>query len=230
MLPLAGEHIITHDVHRTGVADTVDKVVVATSTETADDIVARYARRAGATVHRGSESNVLERMFQAAKQENADTVVRITGDCPLIAPDVIDGVVEQLTETDADYSANILERTFPRGLDVEAFSFDSFQQVYEEATDSHHREHVTPYYHERDDLFHRVSVTSKDVFDSSQMQDRTDIRLTVDEADDYELLRRIYDGVDWSEWLNIRDVVEYVDANDLTEINRSVEQKTYDNK
>jgi spore coat polysaccharide biosynthesis protein SpsF len=229
MLPLDGTHLLIHDIKRTMAAETVDDVVVATSTKTADDIVARYARRTGATVYRGSESDVLGRMYQAAEQEHADAVVRITGDCPLIAPDVINGVVEQLIETDADYSTNIIERTFPRGLDVEAFSFNSFQTVYDEATDQHHREHVTPYYHERDDLFHCTSITSKDVFDSPQMQDRTDIRITIDEADDYELLKRIYEDLDWSEWLDIRDVVDYIDANDLTNINQNVEQKTYDN-
>lgn len=228
MLPLDGEHVLTHDVRRTDAAETVDEVVVATSTETADDIVGRYASRAGATVFRGSESNVLDRMFRAATQADADAVVRITADCPLIDPDVIDEVVGRLAETDADYATNILERTFPRGLDVEAFTFESFERVHEASSESHHREHVTPYYREREDLFTHASVTSNDVFDSPRMQDRTDLRLTLDEADDYELLRRIYEGVDWSGLLDVRDAVEYADANDLTTVNRDIEQKTYE--
>lgn len=227
MLPLDGEHILTHDIHRTSAADTVDDVVVATSTETADDIIARYAERAGATVHRGSESDVLERMFQAAKREDADVVVRITGDCPLIAPDVIDRVVERLIETDADYSTNILERTFPRGLDVESFTFESFRRVYKEVTGSFYREHVTPYYREQNDLFNCTSVTSTDVFDSSRLQNRTDLRLTLDEADDYELLRQVYQGINWTGILPIQDAIDYIDANDLATVNKNVEQKTH---
>jgi spore coat polysaccharide biosynthesis protein SpsF len=227
MLPLDGDHVLTHDIRRTDSAEIVDEVVVATSTETADDIVARYASRAGATVFRGSESNVLDRMFRAAAQADADVVVRLTADCPLIAPDVIDGVVARLDETRVDYAANILERTFPRGLDVEAFTFESFERVHEESTEPHHREHVTPYYREREDQFTYASVTSAAVFDNPRMQDRTDIRLTLDEADDYELLRRVYEDLDWSDGLDIRDVVDHIDANDLAELNRNVEQKTY---
>lgn len=82
MLPLDGSHVLTHDVQRVRKAETVDEVIVATSTKTADDIVARYADRAGATVFRGSEDDVLDRMFSAATEVNAETVVRITGDSP----------------------------------------------------------------------------------------------------------------------------------------------------
>lgn len=227
MLPLNGEHVLTHDIRRTKAAETVDDVVVATSTKTADDIIARYAKNAGAKVFRGSESNVLKRMYQASKRENAEIIVRITADCPLIAPDVIDEVVEQLIETDADYSANILERTFPRGLDAEAFTFKSFRRVYQEANDPVYREHVTPYYHERDDLFSSVSLTSEDMFDDPQMQNRTDIRITLDEADDYELLRQIYYGLECSEIIGVSDIVTYVDDNNLTTVNENVEQKSH---
>jgi spore coat polysaccharide biosynthesis protein SpsF len=204
----------------------VDEVVVATSTKQADDIIARYAFKYGAVVFRGSESDVLDRMYQAAAQENADIVVRITGDCPLVDPDVVDKVVERLVETNADYSTNTLERTFPRGLDVEAFTLNSFECVHKEATDPHHREHVTPYYHEHNDLFTRTTITSEDVFDDSWMHDRTDLRLTLDEADDYELLRVIYESMDYNELVDIRDAVQYIDDNNIAEINENVKQKS----
>jgi spore coat polysaccharide biosynthesis protein SpsF len=90
-------------------------------------------------------------MFSAATGANAETVVRITGDCPLIDWDVIDAVVDRLATENVDYCSNTVERTFPRGLDVEAFSYESFKHIHENAKEPHHREHVTPYYRENDD-------------------------------------------------------------------------------
>lgn len=226
MLPLDGKHVITHDVDRTTASSAVDAVVVASSTETADDILARYAERAGAIVFRGSESDVLERVYQAAMEADADIIVRITGDCPLVSPTVIDAVVDQLVETNVDYSTNIIDRTFPRGLDVEAFTIGSFECVYENATEPHHREHVTPYYHEQDDHFEYASVRSEDVFEEPWMQDRTALRLTLDEADDYELLRTVYEKVSYDDLLDVPTAVKYVDDNDLQSLNAEIEQKS----
>jgi spore coat polysaccharide biosynthesis protein SpsF len=225
MLPLDGSHVLTHDVKRVRNADAVDEVIVATSTKTADDIVARYADRAGATVFRGSEDDVLDRMFSAATAANAETVVRITGDCPLIDPDVIDVMVNCLDTEDLDYCSNTFERTFPRGLDAEVFTYESFEYVYENAKEPHHREHVTPYYRENDDQFKLVSVTSEEIFDEPWMQDRDDLRLTLDEVDDYELLREVYDQVEYGDILPIQDAVSVIDDQDLQKLNADVRQK-----
>lgn len=226
MLPLAASHVLTHDVRRVSQAESIDEVVVATSTKTADDIVARYAHRASATVFRGSEDDVLDRMFSAATEADAETVVRITGDCPLIDPDVIDAMVDRLTTKSVDYCSNTFERTFPRGLDAEVFTYESFEHVYENAKEPHHREHVTPYYNEREDLFDYASVTSQEVFEESWMQNRTDLRLTLDEADDYELLRAVYENVNYDDILDVRDAVQYIDENKLYELNEHVKQKS----
>jgi spore coat polysaccharide biosynthesis protein SpsF len=152
-------------------------------------------------------------------------LVRVTADCPLISADIIDQVVQRLLETDADYSTNIIERTFPRGLDVEAFTFESFKRVHKESTAPRHREHVTPYYREQSEQFDFVSVTSDDVFDESWMQNRTDLRLTVDEADDYELLWEIYDRIEYDEILPVKKAVKLVDRENLHELNDNVRQK-----
>lgn len=226
MLPLDSTHVLEHDIRRVSAADSIDEVIVATSFGLQDDIVARYAKRAGATVYRGSEENVLDRMFQAATQSNANAVIRITGDCPLIAPEVIDEVVRRLDDEEVDYCSNILERTFPRGLDVEAFTYESFEHVHEKAAEPHHLEHVTPYYHEHDNLFSLSSITSKEVFDESWMQGRSDLRLTLDESDDYELLREVYENVSYNELLPIRNAVQYIDENKLAKLNENVEQKS----
>lgn len=228
MLPLACDHTISHVVQRTCKSVRVDDVVVATSTERADNVLARYADRAGASVFRGSETDVLGRMFRAAKRHEADIVVRVSGDCPLISPPVIDAVVERLLDRDTDYSTNIHGRTFPRGLDVEAFTFESFECVDAKTTEDHDREHVTPYYQSRDDLFTHASVTSEQVFDEPWMQERNDIRLTLDEADDYELLRTIYENLEYDDTPDVRDVVRYIDEEDLQDVNAAIDQKVPD--
>ena len=227
MLPLAADHTIIHTIRRVESAECVTNTMVATSKRTADDIVARYSARSGADVFRGSESDVLGRIYDSALSADADVIVRITGDCPLIDPETIDTVVREITDDDVQYAANIFERTFPRGLDVEAFTFESFERVHEEATEQHHREHVTPYYREQEDLFSTESVTSVDVFDEPQFQNRGDLRLTLDEADDYEVLRTIYENVSFDDVLPIREAIRYVDENDLMTLNASVEQKSH---
>ncbi|WP_423751534.1 cytidylyltransferase domain-containing protein [Salinirarus marinus] len=226
MLPLAGDHVLTHDIRRASAAETVDEVVVATSTKKADDIVARYGDRAGATVSRGSETNVLDRMFEGATAADADVVVRITADCPLLDPETVDTVVRCLVDADADYASNTLDRTFPRGLDVEAFTYAGFERVHERATTSAQLEHVTPYYHQHDDQFDLVNVSSSDVFGEPWLQNRTSLRLTLDEADDYELLRTIYENLPFDGVLPIREAIRYVDEAGLDELNADVEQKS----
>lgn len=227
MLPLAADHAIKHVIRRVKSANSVANTMVATSNQTADDILAKYGSRLGANVFRGSESDVLGRLYDAARVSDADVVVRITGDCPLIDPGTIDTVVREVTEGSAQYAANIFERTFPRGLDVEAFTFQSFERVHEEASKPHHREHVTPYYRERPDTFTIKSVTSEDAFNEPQFQNRSDLRLTLDEADDYELLRQIYDNVPFDDILPIQEAIRYVDQNCLIDLNANVEQKSH---
>jgi spore coat polysaccharide biosynthesis protein SpsF len=225
MYPLDGTHTLAHIINRVSTAEIVDNTVVATSTEPSDDVVERCVSIAEADVIRGSESNVLSRFHRAAKRYCPDMLVRVTADCPLISADIIDQVVQRLLETDADYSTNIIERTFPRGLDVEAFTFESFKRVHRESTAPRHREHVTPYYREQTDQFDVVSLTSDEVFDESWMQNRTDLRLTVDEADDYELFWEIYDRIEYDVILPIKEAVKLVDRENLHELNDHVRQK-----
>lgn len=225
MYPLDGQPALEHVVTRTAHADSVTDVVVATSTEPQDDVIAQYAPTFGADVIRGSESNVLSRFERAVEEHDPDVVLRITGDCPLIDPAIIDSVVATVSDGEADYASNISHRTFPRGLDVEAFTAESFESVISAATTQAEREHVTPYYRENPDEFEIVNVTSDQVFSEEKYLDRTDLRLTLDEADDYHLLERIYDIVEYGDILPIREAIDLVDNEGLAELNESVRQK-----
>lgn len=225
LYPLDGQPALKHVVTRTATAESITNVVVATSTEPQDDVIAQHTPTFGADVIRGSEENVLGRFERAIEEYDPDIVLRITGDCPLIDPATIDRVVAPVDNGDADYASNISNRTFPRGLDVEAFTAESFETVIEAATTQAEREHVTPYYRDNPDEFRTVNVTSDQVFNDERYTDRTDLRLTLDEADDYRLLERIYNTLEYEEILPIRDVIDLVDAEGLADINEAVRQK-----
>jgi spore coat polysaccharide biosynthesis protein SpsF len=225
LLPLDCEHALSHVVTRVGAAESIDKTVVATSEKKPDSILYQSQSEFGVPIHRGSETNVQRRLLDAATDHSATVVVRVTGDCPLIDPSTIDAVVSQVQDGNAEYASNIMNRTFPRGLDVEAFSYESFERVASVSSTQREREHVTPYYRENPDEFDIVNITSDQVFDDSRFIDRTDLRLTLDEADDYQLLKRLYCELEYDVVLPIRDVIKYIDKSGLAEINEHVHQK-----
>jgi len=218
MLSLDCTPVIRHVVRRTLAADTVDTAVVATTDKQRDDIVERYASLEGAELFRGDETDVLGRMYSGATMADADTVVRLTADNPLLAPAVVDAAVAKLHDGNFEYISNKIDRTFPAGLDVEVFTFDSFTDVEREADDPYDREHVTPPYRESDS-FDVATLRSTTVFDDAFMQDRTDLRLTLDRPDDYELFSQVYEHVPYDRIVDIRDAVQYIEDNGLAAIN-----------
>jgi spore coat polysaccharide biosynthesis protein SpsF len=223
MLPLDGNPVVQHVVRRVSSAINIDKTVVATSEEPHDGILELDAAREEYAVYRGSEEDVLGRMRDAASARDADIVVRITADCPLVSPRVIDYIVECLLEDeDLDWTSNILEQTFPTGMDVAAFTFDSFDSVAQRATEPHQREHVVPYYREHPDEFDYRNVPSSEVFEESWLVDRDDLRLTLDKALDYELLLNVYRGIDYDDIISITDAVRYIDEHNLADINEDL--------
>ena len=226
MYPLDGQSTLGHVVTRVSNADAVTDVVVATSTEPQDDVIEQYAPEFGADVIRGSESDVLSRFEQAVEQYDPEIVVRVTADCPLISPRFIDVSIRCIREINAEYVSAGLGRTFPRGLTCETFTAESFERVLAESTEPHHREHVTPYYREHPEGFELSNLESSEVFDKSLLQDRTDLRLTLDKPADYQLLETVYREVEYGEVIDVADVIRYIDENGLGEINEQVEQKT----
>jgi spore coat polysaccharide biosynthesis protein SpsF len=226
MYPLAGRPVLEHVVGRASAAETVDDITVATTDRRRDDVTARVSDEMGTDVYRGDEDDVLRRMFEAATATDADSIVRITGDCPLLSPRAVDAVVKKLHQTEADYATNIITRTFPRGLDVEAFSMESFERVERESEKPIEREHVTPYFRAEHVDFHRENVAANEVFQESNLLDRTDLRLTLDEDSDYVLLSRVFDGVDFKSVLPLERAVEYIDVNNLADMNADVVQRS----
>lgn len=226
MYPLDGQPTLEHVITRVSRASGVDDIIVATSNEPQDDVIEQYAPMFGADVIRGSESDVLSRFEQVIKLYGPKIIVRVTADCPLISPRFINASINHIMEKDTDYVSASFERTFPRGLTCEAFSAESFEKVRAESTDPHHREHVTPYYREHPEEFELSNLESKAVFDEPRLQNRTDLRLTLDEPADYQLLETVYREIDYDGILDVHDGIEHIDENDLGTINQDVEQKS----
>lgn len=214
---LGGEPMLDRVVRRLRRARTLESVWIATTTEPADDVLSALCEGRGWPYVRGSGQDVLDRYHDAASAAQADIIVRITSDCPLIDPDVVDAVVKGLKEGIV-YSSNVVPtRTFPRGLDTEAFRANALEEAWEKAETASDREHVTPFLWRQPERFRQACVTTD--------RDFSHHRWTVDTAEDYELVRRIYDhfGGDTFRW---RDVLQLVEAHpDWQALNAHIHQK-----
>ncbi|RME05406.1 MAG: acylneuraminate cytidylyltransferase [Anaerolineae bacterium] len=228
-------------VERARRASTVSQVIVATTTDPSDDPVAAYCGERGYDCIRGSLNDVLDRYYQAALQAQAEVVVRITADCPFIDPALIDDAIGVLLEGGFDFVANRLPRpwgrTYPIGLDVEVFTFAALETAWQQATEKHQREHVTPYFYEdtpanalRLNAARRAEFVTPRGFRIALLHAPADyghLRWTVDTAADLELARRIaaYFPDDTFSWTDILRLVE--GHPELTQINAAVPHKTH---
>ncbi|WP_374385326.1 UDP-2,4-diacetamido-2,4,6-trideoxy-beta-L-altropyranose hydrolase [Dongia sp.] len=154
---IGGRAVLSHVIQRLQAVKNADVVVIATTDQTSDDPIVQLAQKCGAVVFRGDEKDVLSRYLGAARMVDADVILRVTSDCPLIDPWVCEKVIKAREQQDADYAANNMPRLFPHGLDCEAFTRDVLEQAASEATEGYDREHVTPWMRRSPDL-RRVNV------------------------------------------------------------------------
>ena len=185
LAPLAGQPMILRQLERIQRAETLDGIVVATSTDASDDELAQLIEDNEFNVVRGDLNDVLARFIKAIDQYQPETVVRLTADCPLISPKVIDQVVTRFQQGDFDYVSNTMTPTYPDGLDVEVVKASVLQEVARNSTDKDEREHVTLGVYRRPDVFHIANVAG-DV-------DLSHLRWTVDTPEDYTFVKAIYD-------------------------------------
>jgi spore coat polysaccharide biosynthesis protein SpsF len=191
LMDLAGRPMLAQQIRRLRRCRMAHEIVIATTTNAADDPVTELAARERVHCFRGNEADVLSRYAGAARETGAEAIVRLTADCPLIDPETTDRVVQELLDhaTECDYSANILHRTYPRGLDTEVFWRDTLERIDRMARSPAAREHVTVFARsERPDLFLCRSVTDE--------QDNSDLRWTVDTREDFELVSALYRSLD----------------------------------
>lgn len=189
MKQLCGRTVLAHVISRVQACPLVDEVVVATTTSSTDDVIVSEAERCEAKWFRGSEEDVLERYYLAAKEYHADVVVRVTSDCPLFEPKVLSQMLEYFKagtgqELDMDYLSNTMNRSYPRGLDAEVFTFDALERAFREAHQHYEREHVTPYIYEHPEIFALHSQINDENLSA--------YRWTLDTQEDLRLIEGIY--------------------------------------
>jgi len=215
---LEGKTVLARVLARTRRASTIGELVVATSDGRADDVIVAECQRSQAKVFRGDEDDVLDRYYRAAQSFQADVVVRITSDCPLIDPEVVDKTVQKFLHASPDYASNTLERTYPRGLDTEVVSMAALECAWREAAEPYQRAHVMPYVYQHPERFKLLAVKGEN--------DYSDLRWTLDTEEDLQFLRAVYarfGGRDDFGWGEVLSLLEREPG--LVEINRHVIQK-----
>ena len=188
LMEVSEKPLLQHQLERLKKAKLLSQIVVAVTTQSADDSIEVLCDKLGIACFRGSEQDVLERYYLCAQKYNAEHIVRITADCPLIDPEVVDKVVGyyKIHYPQYAYVSNTLERTYPRGLDTEIFSFDTLQQAYKQGVKPEEREHVTVYMYKPGSPFTIAQV--KNEIDWSHH------RWTVDTPQDFELIRNLIES------------------------------------
>jgi len=219
-----GKPMLAWVVERTRKASSVSEVMVATTSDPSDDMIEQVCRQMNVPCFRGNIYDVLDRYYQAAREAQAEVVVRITADCPLIDAGLIDKVVQRFLEEKVDFAANRLpppyQRTYPIGLDVEVVSFTALQRAWQEAREKHEREHVLPYLYESPGRFKTLTVDHE--------TDLGSYRWTVDTFEDLEFIQKLFTLLPDTENFTWLDVLKIVEKNpQLSEINAGVSHKTF---
>lgn len=185
--PILGTPMLLRQIERVKRSACIEKILVATSDDPSDDPIESICEENGIVCFRGKLDDVLDRFYQAASLYHPLHVVRLTGDCPLSDPDLIDKVIRFHLQGEFDYTSNALEPTFPDGLDVEIFRFSCLQKAWRHARSASDREHVTPYMYRTARQVKKGSYTNR--------IDLSHLRWTVDEEADFLLITRIYEAL-----------------------------------
>jgi spore coat polysaccharide biosynthesis protein SpsF len=207
LLNINGRPMLSYLIERVASARCVDQIVVATSTESHDDMISAFCERERILCYQGSLDDVLDRYYQAARELGCDVVVRLTADCPLIDPIVIDTVVGVFKSGQFDFVANTVPPvgTYPDGMDVEVFSFEALERAWKEASKPSDREHVTFYFWKNPELF---STTRHDLD-----VDLGEYRLTVDYPEDLEVIRSLFrDLYPQDPLFTMKEIIAYLRA------------------
>ncbi|MEM0952047.1 MAG: glycosyltransferase family protein [Cyanobacteria bacterium P01_H01_bin.74] len=183
LMPVLDYPLLAVELARLQCVKQAQQLVVATTTQKTDDPIEALCKRLNVSCFRGDEDDVLSRYCGAAAFTQADSIIRVTGDCPLIDPTVVDAAIALYLSGEFDYVSNTMTRTYPRGLDVEVFSFDALEQANREAVSVSHREHVTPFFYTQPKRFRLGEL--------KQTGDHHDHRWTVDTPEDFQLISKV---------------------------------------
>jgi spore coat polysaccharide biosynthesis protein SpsF len=218
LLDLGGATVLARVIARLRRSTLMNEFVVATSSSERDDAIIEECDRLQAGWFRGSEHDVLDRYYWCAGSRDADFIVRITADCPLIDPELVDLTIQAFFDNRCDYASNALVPTYPRGLDVEVLTTHALSRAWSEARGVHEREHVTPFLYGHPERFRLVSVEAE--------TDYSHHRWTLDTPEDLRLLRSIYARFGDRSFFGWREVLALVQREpQLAQMNAHVIQK-----
>lgn len=217
LLKIDGDELLKIHLSRLRKCKSVDQIIIATTTNQEDDIITSLGALWGFDISRGSVDDVLDRFYQAVKEIDPEWVVRVTSDCPLIDPALVDAVISCAQVNNADYCSNVLQEHFPDGQDVEVFKFSALEKAWKEAVLKSDREHVTPY------IRNNSSFTGGKFFSAVNfpcINNLSDVRMTVDEPRDFDLIKEVINniGIEKS-WLSYTN---YIIDNQLQKINANI--------
>lgn len=216
-----GRSLLEYQIERIQQAKKIDQIIIATTIKDNDQPIVELCQKKKIDYYRGSEEDVLSRYYESALYNKVDVIVRLTSDCPIIDPVVVDQIVEEFlrTQPNVDYVSNTIERTYPRGLDTEVFSFEALEKAFKEATLQRDREHVTSYVYTHPQFFSLRGMKSN--------QDYSSHRWTVDTEEDFELIRLIISELYHPDKMFlIEDVIHLLQIHpEWKDINAHIEQK-----
>jgi len=217
---ISGQPMLKHIVERC-MKSNVDEVIVATSINSENNEIEELCKRENYNLFRGSEENVLDRFYETAKKFGLDTIIRICADDPLIDPETINRTLEEFRKENFDYLSNVKLRSFPRGLDVEVFSFKSLERAHFTAKEIPEREHVTMFIYGNPEMFEIGGIEADGIFR------RPNLRLCVDTKEDLKLMKILYNKFYKNdEIVDIRKVIEFLDENsEISKMNLESEEE-----
>jgi spore coat polysaccharide biosynthesis protein SpsF len=221
LMLLEAQPVLWHIIQRVQASKFIDEIIVATTTNKEDDPIIYLANKLCLKSYRGSETDVLDRYYQASKAFGVDVVVRVTADDPLKDPEVIDSVTQAfLEDADLDYASNTIAPTFPEGIDIEVFSFRALRRAWHEATSTFDREHVTAYIWSNPQLFKLRNV-------ANLLGDLSNLRWTLDTPEDFAFIKAVYRKLYHPNMVfHMNDVLELLQANpEIAILNRNVERR-----
>lgn len=208
MLPILGKPILERLIDRLKRVPSLDEIVVATTTNAADDVLCELAQRVGVRFYRGSEEDVMLRVLEAARLVDADLIVEITGDCPLIDPEIVEQIIRTHLANDADYTANAEVRSYPDGMDTQVFSTELLAETAAITNDPDDHEHVSLYIRRHPEKYKQLHIVSPPELHWPGLG------LTLDEPDDYALMKNIFEHfLPVSPEFSCLDVLRYLRAN-----------------
>ena len=213
--------MLEHLVNRLRSVHLIDEIVLATTTNKEDDVLVKEAEILNISVFRGDEDNVMKRVIDAASSINGDLIVEITGDCPIIDPNIINESINIFLSNDYDYVGNALVRSYPDGMDTQVFKLDVLKKSYSMTNSKLDHEHVTLHIRNNPGLFNHFDlIAPDDLF-------WPDLGLTLDEEKDYTLIKKIIEHFgDKNNLFTCKEIIDYLKNNPaLLEINKSVKRK-----